>query len=81
MTSNADSIVNKENVDTEMKIQQNEEMLKCFTITKMTDQEIRDNPVQFNPIVVCLIQNFFYFISFCLFCCYCFSIGFYSDID
>ena len=55
MISNADSIVNKENVDTEIKIQHNEEMLKCFIITKMTDEEIRDNPVQFNPIVVCFI--------------------------
>ena len=35
-----------------------------FTITKMTDQEIRDNPVQFNldVVVVCFIQNlYFYF--------------------
>ena len=72
MTSNANSTVNTENVDTEMKIQQNEEMLKCFTITKMTDKEIRDNPVQFNPIVVCFIQNFLYFILFCLFCWFCF---------
>ena len=35
-----------------------------FTITKMTDQEIRDNPVQFNLdlVVVCFIQNFYFFI-------------------
>ena len=51
----------------EMTIQDNEESLRCFTITKMTDQKIRNNLVQLNPVAACWNQNFsFYFIFFCL---------------
>ena len=84
MTSNADSIVN--DVDAEMKIQHNEEMLKCFTIAKMTDQETRLNTVQFNHVALCVNHNFFlFFVIYCLFVCFnCYvfdTVIFYSILD
>ena len=36
------------NVDTEMKTNDNAEMMKCYTIQKMTSDEIAANPVKFN---------------------------------
>ena len=66
MTTNSES--QNINVDYEMKINDNNEMMKCYTIEKMTPDEIAANPVKFNPMIVCIVLF--------LFCLKCFSIGF-----
>ena len=43
--------------DTEMKC--NDEFLKCFNVTMMTDVEIALNPSIFNPSIVCHFFVFF----------------------
>ena len=68
MTTNAAS--DNIDVDSEMKINDNDEMMKCYTIEKMTPDEIAANPVKFNPMIVCVIVFLFY--------SKCFSIGFHG---
>ena len=62
MTTNAAS--DNIDVDSEMKINDNDEMMKCYTIEKMTPDEIAANPVKFNPMIVCVILFFFVFKMF-----------------
>lgn len=61
MSTNSAS--NNINVDSEIKTNDNDEMMKCYTIEKMTPDEIEANPVKFNPMIVCVIVLLcFYFI-------------------
>lgn len=72
MTTNAAS--DNIDVDSEMKINDNDEMMKCYTIEKMTPDEIAANPVKFNPMIVCVkfkmfLNRFSWFLNNCIVFC------------